>query len=86
MFDTLTRKYMMTSSTQAEKGTLGLTVPNLVVNMNPSRAMVRNWAKVTRLPMPGSWLTSSSRKTTLEQQPTRTINMARKGFLSMMAL
>ena len=28
-------KYMMTRTTQAEKGTLGLTVPNFVVKMKP---------------------------------------------------
>ena len=58
--------------------TLGPTVPHLVVRKNPSTAITRNCAAVTRLPIPGSWRTSNSRKMTLQQQLRRTTEMARR--------
>ena len=59
---------MRTRTSQAENGTLGDTRPHWVVMMNPSILITRNWANVTRFPIPGSLLTSSSRKTTFAQQ------------------
>ena len=55
MLVTLTMKYMTTRVIHDLKGTTGPTVPSLVVKINPSTAITRNWEKVTRFPMPGSW-------------------------------
>jgi len=52
---------------------------NLEVNMKPSSAMNRNCEKVIKFPTPGSSFTSSSKKTTLEQQPTKTSTIASVG-------
>ena len=42
----------------------------------PSTDMNRKLEKVTRFPTPASFLTRSSRKTTLEAHPTNTVKMA----------
>ena len=76
MLLTLTRKNMMTNVIQEVNGTFGGTVRNLVVNTRPSRAMTQNWENVIRFPEPGSSFIISSRKMTLDIQPTRTSTMA----------
>lgn len=55
---------------------VGVTVPHLDVNKNPSRDIKRNCENVMRFPLPGSSLTSSSRNTTLVQQPRKTQKIA----------
>ena len=47
--------------------------------MKPSIAMKRNWENVIRFPTPGSSFTSSSKKTTFEQQPIKTNAIANVG-------